>query len=304
MLSWNELQNAITLNGKCTIPIESAFGMQIVSKIPNIDSTFFLRQLNTLYALTNAYPDKYKPTFSYNDTYWNQLFNMINKLRSVDNIWQHMVNSSNVGEFSKLSDASFFNIYLSTILCPEESPKLYDTYIAIGASAFDMRMYTVGNKFLLDRFVSSGSFEDSIPGILASNNTHDAVDFNDPLVDAIQRCILLSKEFPDTNVSSLAEYFYRNNDIKYLKADLKAKPVNDNAAQLLFTFSDGSPRELFLVTMNHHQVFLNNVSSKIAWCVAFAPDSYMDVPLSRVIEEMSPVYDKKFSDKLSPTRRS
>lgn len=302
MEQWSKIQDLLTSNGKLPMSIEVTFGMQKISKMPDVDQ---MNIASKLYALCD-YAEKSNGLFVYAGNVSNNILLPViahigKSNRSSDLVWYELLFERYSTDFQNISVLCAFQTYVAAVFNNPEFTLLYDAYLALGAEAYMMRMMTAYTNFDYTKYITaeqSKRYQYSLAGLMRKNNVHEMFDFNDPYIDAEQKAIMAVKEYPDTDVSKHIEFFFRHNDIKYLKADMAIKVVNANASQLLLTLPDGN-RELYLVTSNNHQVKLDRVSPAIAWCVAYAPAAFKDKPIKDVLEYMTPVYRSKFNKELS-----
>lgn len=302
MEQWSKIQDLLTNDGKLPMSVEVTFGMQKISKMPDAEQ---MNIASKLYTLCDCI-EKSNGLFTYagnvsNNVLLPVIVHIGQSNRSSELVWYELLFEQYSTDFQNISPLCAFQTYIAAVFNNPEFPLLYDAYLALGAESYMMRMMTAYANFDYAQYLAaeqSKRYKFSIAGLLRNNQIQEAFDFNDPYIEAEQRAIMAAKEYPNTDVSAHVEFFFRHNDIKYLKANMAIKVVNANASQLLLTLPDGN-RELYLVTSNNHQVKLDRVSPAIAWCVAYAPAAFKDKPIKDVLEYMTPVYKSKFNKELS-----
>lgn len=300
MLTWTEMQNVITDNGRIPMSVDVTFGMQTISKLDTKEQVFILRAFNILYNFSKV---PQAPIICVGKDSNNVLLPIIVRLQNISDytgLWYRLLVEQFGMEFSNIDEYTLYMSYLSCVLCPDERDLLYDTYIALGAMAYSIRLEHIESEFDYAKYLTESNplikVKISIPGMLRDTLRHEELSLDDPFVEADQKVVILSQEYPNQDVADHVRFFYTHNDIKYCKAKLDLKPVNPRATQILVTPEKGD-RELYLITSNHHQVMLSRVSPAIAWCVAYAPEAFKDKPIRDVLEYMMPLYDKKFNKK-------
>lgn len=300
MYDWNALQSIMTSAGKIPLSIELTFGLQSISKYPEIDRNDMVVKLNRLLGFATEAPELWSVLLRDDNCLFKDIISLANTPDNRFDLWYRVVQCASGLSYVGLSNDALFRIYVAYKLCSDESDVMFDTYVFFGPEAFKQRLYNAFEKFSYRKYLDESNplmrVRMSIPGMIRDNTVHETVSFDDKMVGAVQKALTLGSAFPNTDASDHVQFFYEHNDIKYLDYSMKIKPVNEHATQLMLTSPKGD-RELFLVTSNHHQASLQRVAPNIAWCIAYAPAAFKDKPIKEVLDYMKPLYINKFGDK-------